>query len=396
MNSINRRFFFAALLFPGLSTAGLGGSFYVDVAKGRDSNPGTVEAPFLTPSKGIKTAQAGDTVFIVKADAPIHQMLSIQNKSGEPDKPITLDGQGNTFTGCDPIKPENWPEVKPGLYRNDHLMRGLVAGNRNNDATTRRFYMLWDGRQNRMGRSSKGHQEPLLSPDQLTPGQWTYNDAETAFYFAIDPKKKLADYLIETPVRENGVTIRGTCEHWIVRNVNVTHVWNDGFNIHDQTRDFTFENITAIECGDDGLSEHEACEITVNGFTSKRNSTGMAHSARTVTINSHVTLEDNYGYNLLLGGGTHSFTDSTISAIAPEGGNSGILLRNLPASKEVQPLSVKLVDCQVTFPTSPNPDRKEPFIVDASVQLEVSPGCKIGGEISRPPGKGGAAPVAAP
>ena len=378
-----------ALLILGVFSPLQSATLFVDVAKGNDSNPGTQEAPFKTTGKGIKTAQPGDTVLITKVDFPIREMLAIQNKSGEPGQPITIDGQGNLFTGCDPLKPEDWTEVKPGVFRNDHLVRGLTVGSKSNAATIQRYYMMWDGVQNRMGRSSKGFQPELPAPDQLKPGEWTYVDSETAFYIAIDPAKKLADYRIETPVRQNGAGIGGTCKHWVLRNINATHVINDGFNIHGHTEDFVFENITSTECGDDGISAHEDCEITIHGFVSRRNSTGMAHEPGVTTTDDHLVLEDNYGCNLLLYNvtGKHSIANSTISAKAPEGGKNGIVLLNeaRPANSVVL---VRFDNCQIPFPPDgTNSGNRPAFLVDGGIQIEISPDTKVGGPISYLPSK---------
>ncbi len=365
-------------------------SFYVDLRKGGDGNPGTPEAPFRTIAKGIKAAQPGDTVVILKVDYPIRESLMIQNKSGAPGLPIIVDGQGNLFTGCDPIKVEDWKEVRPGVYRNDHLIGGMQPGNKSNSATIQRYFMVWDGKQNRMGRSSKGHLPPLVTPELLQPGQWTYVDAEAAFYIAIDPGKNLIDYKIEPAIRQNGVGISGTCAHWILRNINTTHVINDGFNIHGHTEDFVFENITSTECGDDGISAHEDCDITIHGFVSRRNSTGMAHGSPDSPVTStsdQIVLEDNYAYNLLLGNGTHVFTGSTISAKAAEGGKGGIFLMNELPKESAQTLTVKFIDCRIPFPDRQAPNTKPPFLVGEGVNLDISSSTQVGGEITRIPTK---------
>ena len=365
-------------------------NYYVDVRGGADGNPGTQEAPFRTTARGIRAAQAGDTVVILKVDFPIRESLVIQNKSGEAGRPITVDGQGNMFTGSDPLKPEDWTEIRPGVYRNDHLLRDLKPGAKSNAPTIQRYFMVWDGKPNRMGRSSKGHLPPLVSPELLQPGQWTYVDAEAAFYIAIEPGKKLEDYKIEPAIRQNGVGIGGTCLHWILRNINTEHVINDGFNIHGHTEDFVFENITSTECGDDGISAHEDCDIVIHGFVSRRNSTGMAHGSPDSPVTStsdHLVLEDNYAYNLLLGNGNHVISESTISAMAADGGKGGIFLMNeLPPGSE-RTLTVKLVDCRIPFPETQRPNTKPPFLVSPGVNLEISDSTQLAGPITRLPAK---------
>ncbi|SDU29456.1 hypothetical protein SAMN05444156_3124 [Verrucomicrobium sp. GAS474] len=388
-----------SVALPCLALPGLRAETYcVDPAKGNDSNPGTAELPFRTTAKGIAKARAGDTVIIAKVDRPIRESLLIREKSGEEGKPITIDGQGNLFTGSDPLKPEEWSAVagQPGVYRNDHLVPGLKPADKNNAFILQRYIMIWDDKPNRMGRTSKGRHEPFVPVEKLQPGQWTYVDAEAAFYVAIDPAKSLADYAIESPTRLNGVGISGTCEHWVVKNVRVSRVINDGFNLHGHTRDFVFENIEATECGDDGISEHEDSELTIHGLVSRRNSTGICHGDQTSSWSDHVVLEDNYAANLFLRNGTHVITDSVVSAAAPPDGNNGIILNNVPVPINPNPLSMTFTRCRFPFPSGANPTGKAPFYVDDGVLLTISDDSKVEGPVYHVPGRKGAPSAPAP
>ena len=378
---------FLALLALAGSCPLFASTYYVDVAKGDDSGVGSERAPFKTTAKGIDAARPGDTVVILKVDFPIHEMLVISNKSGEAGHPVTLDGGGNLFTGCDPITAGDWTQVKPGLFRNDHLVPDIKKG-RDNSFITRRYFMLWNGRQQRMGRSSKGRLPPLPALGELKPGEWSYVDAEAAFYIAIDPAKKLSDYAIEAPVRQNGVAVRGTCLHWVLRNINTTHVINDGFNLHGHMDDFIFENITSTECGDDGLSAHEDSRIEIHGFVSRRNSTGICHAGTVTSLNENVVLEDNYGGNLILWNGTHTFINSTVSAVAPAGGLFGIHLLNeaQPGSNRV--LTTTFKRCKIPFPAGePAPGDKPPFLVSDNAKLDIDSNTVINGTITKVPAK---------
>ena len=357
------------LLWCGSIACSMAATHYVDAAKGSDTNTGTAKAPFKTTKPAIKIARAGDTIRVVSVDFPIHEEIEIINKVGEPEKPITFDAQGNLFTGSDPINPADWQEVKPGLFRNDHLLRWLkkpkvVDGKPTPDPTTaaiiQRYFFLWGGKPNHMKRCSKGARPPLPAVDGLQPGQWTYVEDETAFYLAIAPGTKLADCHIESPMRMNGVTIQGTCAHWVIRHLNVTHVINDGFNIHGHTKAFTYEDITAAECGDDGFSQHqgpaEESECMIRSFVSRRNATGIANLGSGTY--EHVILEDNYGANLLILEGVHEFRDSVISAIAPEEGNNGILVDGTLKMGTGEPPTVRFINCQIPQPTTLNPSGK--------------------------------------
>lgn len=353
-------------------------NYYINVASGNDANTGTQTAPFKTIAKGIRTAQPGDTVTIVKVNFPIRDKIGIHNKSGEPGRVITVDGQGNLFTGAEPLHPADWKEVRPGVYRNDHLLPDLKTGTPATHSTMMRFFMLWDGKPNHMGRSSKGLLPPFVDTARLKPGEWTYVDAETAFYIAIEPGRKLEDYRIEIPTRQNGVGIGGTCNHWLIRNVNVEHFINDGFNIHGHTEDLTFEHNVATECGDDGISAHEDCELVIRDFVARRNSTGMCHGEPNVTcIADKLTLEDNYAYNLFLTCGTTTIANSTISAAVAAGGHGGIRLKNQPVTGSPEFLTVNLNNCNIPFSTG-----KSLMVVNEKVKLNISKDSKIGGTIT--------------
>ncbi|MFT4092316.1 MAG: DUF1565 domain-containing protein [Niabella sp.] len=348
--------------------------------KGSDNNPGSHEMPFRTIAKAVSVVRAGDEIKIVKVNFPIHEEIVIHNKSGEPDKPIIIDGQDNVFTGADSLKTADWKEIRPGVYENDDLIPDLKTIVVPSASSIQRYFMMWNGVQNRMGRSSKGTVQPLIDPDKIRVGEWTYEDSKTAFYIATDPEKKLSDYYIETPIRQNGVGFGGTCKHWIIRNIHVTHFINDGFNIHGNCEDLVFENITATECGDDGISAHENCKIAIKGFIARRNSTGICHGDPYVTCKAeNILLEDNYGYNLLLRNGIDTFINSTISAVVPQKGFRGVSLLNAMMPGSLKPLSVTFMNCKFPFANSGN--SKSTFTVEKGVALNISPYADIKSDI---------------
>jgi hypothetical protein len=111
----------------------------------------------------------------------------------------------------------------------------------------------------------------------------------------------------------NGVSFSGDCNHIVIRNLVATRVWNDGYNIHGKTRDILFENITAIDCGDDGLSAHEDCEVRVEGFVSIGNSTGICNIGKSTSVNNRVLIKDCLGYDFfVLDSNVHVLKNSLI------------------------------------------------------------------------------------
>ena len=59
------------------------------------------------------------------------------------------------------------------------------------DAVISRWFFLWDGKMNHMGRTSKGKSAPLKKPAELQAGEWTYVKDEDAFYLRLAPGQAL-------------------------------------------------------------------------------------------------------------------------------------------------------------------------------------------------------------
>ena len=294
-----------------------------DRANGLTPQPRGADAPVKTIARGIKLAQPGDTVHL--APAQFRESAVFYNRHGEPGKPITLDGHGAVLEGSDPLQPTDWQQVSPGTYRNDRLLRSDLLTR--DTAVIGRWFFIFDGQMNHMGRTLKGPTQPLKKPEDLQPGEWTIVQNEHAFYLRIDPAKSLADYKIAAPVRSSGVVVTGDCSHLVIRNVTATHVHNDGFNIHGKTRDCRYENIASIECGDDGFSAHDDCQQVVDGFVSIGNSTGIANTGHSVSENRRVWIENCLGVDLLVldegfkssspnSANRHSLSDSVIISSA--------------------------------------------------------------------------------
>lgn len=263
-----------------------------DIHVGQDADAPTI-------GHAIKLAAPGDTIHL--EPKVYRDYAGFYGKKGEPGKPITLDGHGATLEGSDELDPAQWREVSPGLFACDHLLPRRFL----DDAVIGRWFFLWNGKMNRMGRTSKGRQEPLKKPEDLKAGEWTFvkTGAEErhilgSFYVKLPPGQKLADAKIRAPVRSAGVQLSGDNAHLVIKNLAATHPYNDGFNIHGDCRDVLFEDIRAIECGDDGISAHETAEYRVDGLVSIGNSTGICDTVAAKTSYNRVFIADCLGYDL--------------------------------------------------------------------------------------------------
>ena len=276
------------------------------------------DAPTL--AHAIKAAHPGDVIHL--EPKVYRNYAGFYGKKGQPGKPITLDGHGATLEGSDPLDPAHWSEVSPGLFANDHLIA------RNDDAIIGRWFFLWNGEMNHMGRTSKGRSAPLKKPEELQPGEWTFvkdtsrekppsKQIYGSFYLKLPAGQKLADAHIFAPVRSAGVQMSGDNAHLVIKNITATHPYNDGFNIHGDCRDVVFENIAAIECGDDGISAHESAQYRVDGFVSIGNSTGITDTGTAQTSYTNVFLAKNIGFDLFfLDEGRYSLTNVLVLSSA--------------------------------------------------------------------------------
>jgi len=175
-----------------------------------------------------------------------------------------------------------------------------------------------------MGRTSKGIQAPLKQPEELQAGEWTFVKDPSrekppskaiygTFYLKVAAGQKLAEAKIFAPMRSAGVQMSGDNAHLVIKNLTATHPYNDGFNIHGDCRDVIFENIRAIECGDDGISAHETAEYRVDGFVSIGNSTGICDTVAAKTSYNRVFIADCIGYDLFfLDDGRYRLTNAVI------------------------------------------------------------------------------------
>lgn len=291
----------------------------VDGQAGDDEANG-VDSPVKTIAAAIRLAKPGDTIHL-QPEAVYRDWAPFYDVAGEPDRPITLAGHGATLDGCDPLDPKGWIDLGEGLFRHDDLLPLT-------DAIVDRWFFVQAGVLNRMSRCSKGPSQPLKEPGSLSAGEWTFvKDAERSaaarpgyihgsFFLRLAPGKSLADARIEIPYRPAGVLMHGACRHLIVRDLRSIRPYNDGFNLSD-CQDISFENIHAIDCGDDGISAHGACRYRVDGLSSIGNATGICDTGDSETTYRRVVIERCVGFDLFfLDTGRYSLSDSIVRSSA--------------------------------------------------------------------------------
>jgi len=306
----------SALAF--LAAAGLtAADLYVAVDTGDDHGKGSQAAPLRNISTAIKLAKPGDTIHVLPAGHPIVQNVSFRGVFGTPEKPIVFDGMNNIFVGVKPLKPGEWTCVSPGLFKRTRM--GKIS-------MVNRYFMVAEGKRQSMGRFNKFPKglAPWKAPEDLKPGEWTIIDTDPKNknvhpfdqYVRLKEKATAADLSrwSEPFLCNGGVEFAGKNGCITVRNVITKHFWNDGFNIHGAAKQIAFENIAAVECGDDGISGHDGAEIAICNYVGIGNSTGICHALVTAT-HENAYIEGVLGRDLYVPkeGGVHSYKNVCIN-----------------------------------------------------------------------------------
>ena len=286
--------------------AGLGAAdIYVDYNNGNRKNPGTKAAPLDIFARALNKAKPGDTIYILPSDKPIRDAIVFRGRSGEPGKPITVDGMNNIFLGTLPLNPKEWKEFQPGYFK---CVRQIGTNMSN------RYFMTLGGKIHRMGRFNKAKGSSKFKKlEELQPGEWTIIRGEVTKdkrgrqiynqeYIIRLPEgaKTPAEAGFEEPRlnRISGVDIAKDSSYITVRNVIVKHFHNDGYNFHGNCRNIILENIAAVECGDDAISAHETCQIFVKNFAAIRCSTAICHINKSENHHENVYAEGILGQDI--------------------------------------------------------------------------------------------------
>jgi hypothetical protein len=283
--------------------AGSARTFFVNNETGDDKASGlAADKAVRTLAKAVAMLKPGDTLHLAVTSQPYRETLHLGDDFGGVEgKPIVIEGHGATLTGSDPLRLDGWVEAgAPGLYKSAKFLSEIEEFT--DEAKLMRVFFIFDGVAQHMGRSSKGNHSRLKAPSALQPGEWTYVEAEKTFYIKV--VGKLADAKIEAPYRRNGVAVRSpkvALTHVVIKDLIVCHVLNDGWNLHGTTQNLLLKNIAAYECGDDGISPHETCEVTIDGYWAVGNSTGMANGNLSVTKASNIHLEGNLAHQFMTG-----------------------------------------------------------------------------------------------
>jgi len=272
--------------------------WHVNPQQSASTADGSAEQPFATVQLAVNRALPGDVIHLHPAGAVYRQMITLRNASG-----FTIEGNGVTLTGADPLSVDDWEQVSPGLYR-----RQLP------EPPMKRHLVIFNGRAQRMNRSPS-RDTPFPDPHQMGLGEfaWQAIDGETGWLWVRTDQP--LDQL-EWSVRTAGVATSGVCRDIAIRHLHTRHALNDGFNIHGDCRSLLCQNVSGYECFDEGFSAHDTCQTTVEDSLFWGNDHAVADVNAAETRYLRCEFRDSVTVEVLLTGRSHHLEDCRIVASA--------------------------------------------------------------------------------
>lgn len=340
-----------------------GADYYLDNVKGSDSNSGLQDAPMATYKALEKKLNPGDNVFLNPTGKIYRQEFVVYRAGGTQDKYLTINGNGQTVSGSEIIPPNAWLSVSAGVYKAENIPAkvGLIIDNKvvleqlNRDSLKpgewcwrtqdKLFYYMPDKThpingtkfEVTMADGSKATLDPAKfqyshskigakryrnlkevvkltvndveakcgwAKDCLKPGSWnlTGND----IYYRPADNADIKKQHIEAMIRGNGFALAGKGSYVKIINVNTEHVYNDGFNIHGRLKGVIFDKCNARQCGDEGVSAHETCEITFTNSIIRECDNGMNHVQDVKSVTKNIYIADCRNNGIEFQGGKNS------------------------------------------------------------------------------------------
>jgi len=293
---------------------------YVNNQTGDDANPGTPAEPLRTIQAAVDVAEPGDVIHLLPDGATYREMISLIDKTG-----LTIEGHHCTVSGADPLPsdPAQWEQVGDALHRirlpRTIEDRHILVVDRRAVTMGRTKYTIGRIGQIEKDEGWEAARQALLAqypnPTDLQSGQfaWEPIDAESGWLYVKGP----LDHL-EWSTRTQGVYTFMHTHDITIRDLNVRHVLNDGFNLHGDTQDLALYNVSANECFDNGISPHGACSFTAEDGSFLRNGMAVGNGHLTATRMTRCTIGYSTGQEIMFIGGRHVLEDCTIHAGGPE------------------------------------------------------------------------------
>ena len=237
---------------------------YVNNKTGDDLNDGRTErttgnrvGPFKTIGRAIREARPGERIILAKNDEPYRESITIEStrKSGYPDQPFEIVGNGAVVDGSQPVPGGAWEHVRGKVFRfrprgKSHHMVFLDG------RPAKRLYVDADAK----------------AAPQLEELQWCLYGGYV--YFCVENGEIPQGYDISHSVLPVGLTL------YRVRNVRISDLIFQGFlldgvNAHDGVYQTELIQLTCRGNGRSGISVGGASKVVVRACLVGSNGTSQ-------------------------------------------------------------------------------------------------------------------------
>ncbi|MEM7013179.1 MAG: hypothetical protein AAF585_17035 [Verrucomicrobiota bacterium] len=305
---------------------------FVNPETGDDANDGSKSAPLATGQKAVSLAKPGDTIVLLPENAIYRQSITISRRSE-----LTIEGNGVTLDGADPLPRDGWENL------GQKLQRRKIARTRWD-----RHLLIVGGKANRMGRTAgKNSLDLFPAAEELEEGQFRFEPIDDEQGWLI-VRGDVGD--LEWATRPNGIGTSGECSGLVFRDLNARHFLNDGFNIHGHVVDSSFHNIDGYDCFDEGFSAHDTCECEIEGGRFWGCEHAIADVNNCITHYRNCEFRDSVHVDVLFRGTSHSLTNcriiNTTEATALSAG---------PGGEKDKPFKLSLDSVEIVSKRAGNP-----------------------------------------
>lgn len=222
---------------------------------------------YATIAAAVAVAGPGDTIQLAAGSGPYRELVHI-SRSGEPGRPITFDGNGETVTGLEPFsfhqEEGRWVcDVTPFLTRTVP-----VQGFEKKDG-------IW-----------VNSAQPLAFPGVLVyRGRRVFQNVGGDFLPVATLTEGGKKLVLEPGIEPEGWEIASreavfrilNVSHHVYRNTRASGSLNDGYNLHGTGTDIVFENIEGFQNLDEGFSAHDKIECVVRTGRFWENDNGLCN-----------------------------------------------------------------------------------------------------------------------
>lgn len=277
-------------------------TLYVDQSHGNDANTGLEStAPLKTFRVAAARLKPGMTLSIAASKAPYREPL-ILNKSGLPDQPVIVEGNGNVIDLGTDVSEGPW-KAEGGEW----VLERELDHPKGRAGLEQAAALFVD--------STPIYTQSPTRAGSLKPGQVRFD--ERGFAHVVFPEgKRPGNCRIvrpKNPMGTSGVSIQGS---WVtVRNLTCQYTGNDGFNLHGNWKGIRLENVKALFNGDEGISAHDQCEVEIIGAEVAYNGSvagGIADVNQSVTVYRNCLVYRNRAAFHFDAAGRHEVRDSVV------------------------------------------------------------------------------------